>query len=416
MHSESSELRGRAAWLLILAASVVMLITTGTRLSMGLFVSPMNTSTGLGVVAISFAMAVAQFVWGLAQPVFGAVADRYGPGRVIVTGGLMLAAGTALTPFVDSQWGLIFAMGLLSAAGAGAGSFSTLMGATAQRLTPRMRAHASGVVNAGGSAGQLLFAQLAQAIIGAAGWVAAMLTMAAAALLTLPLAWPLRRRTPPAPGPASVAGGAAPPAEIGLAKQIRASFSDRSYLCLHAGFFTCGFHIAFLVTHMPGEIELCGLPMNVSANVLALIGLFNIAGSLAAGSLSARYRMKHLLAVMYASRAVFILAYLAAPKTPETMYVFAAGLGLTWLATVPPTAGLVGKLFGTRYLSTLFGLTLVSHQTGAFFGAWLGGIAVATSGDYQWMWYADVVLALAAALVNFPIREAAPVRMEARAA
>ena len=192
MHSESSELRGRAAWLLILAASVVMLITTGTRLSMGLFVSPMNTSTGLGVVAISFAMAVAQFVWGLAQPVFGAVADRYGPGRVIVTGGLMLAAGTALTPFVDSQWGLIFAMGLLSAAGAGAGSFSTLMGATAQRLTPRMRAHASGVVNAGGSAGQLLFAQLAQAIIGAAGWVAAMLTMAAAALLTLPLAWPLQ--------------------------------------------------------------------------------------------------------------------------------------------------------------------------------------------------------------------------------
>lgn len=416
MHSPSSELHGRAAWLLILAASIVMMITTGTRLSLGLFVSPMNTSTGLGVVAISFAMAIAQFVWGLAQPVFGAVADRYGPGRVIVTGGLMLAAGTALTPFVDSQWGLIFAMGLLSAAGAGAGSFSTLMGATAQRLSPRMRAHASGVVNAGGSAGQLLFAQLAQAIIGAAGWVAAMLTMAAAALLTLPLAWPLRRRTPPAPGPASPAGSPAPAAEIGLAAQIRASFRDRSYLCLHAGFFTCGFHIAFLVTHMPGEIELCGLPMNVSANVLALIGLFNIAGSLAAGMLSTRYRMKHLLAIMYASRAVFILAYLAAPKTPETMYVFAAGLGLTWLATVPPTAGLVGKLFGTRYLSTLFGLTLVSHQTGAFFGAWLGGIAVATSGDYQWMWYADVVLALAAALVNFPIREAAPVRLEARAA
>ncbi|MFM1990426.1 MAG: hypothetical protein RJA99_3383, partial [Pseudomonadota bacterium] len=421
MHAQSSELHGRAAWLLILAASVVMMITTGTRLSMGLFISPMNTSTGLGVVAISFAMAVAQFVWGLAQPVFGAVADRYGPGRVIVTGGLMLAAGTALTPFVDTQWGLIFAMGLLSAAGAGAGSFSTLMGATAQRLSPRMRAHASGVVNAGGSAGQLLFAQLAQGIIGAAGWVAAMLTMAAAALLTLPLAWPLRRRAAPAvtpataapapsataasdatsasastslqagasaPGSAATAG--APVVETGLWTQVRASFSDRSYLCLHAGFFTCGFHIAFLVTHMPGEVELCGLPLNVSANVLALIGLFNIAGSLAAGSLSTRYRMKHLLAIMYASRAVFILAYLAAPKTPETMYLFAAGLGLTWLATVPPTAGLVGKLFGTRYLSTLFGLTLVSHQTGAFFGAWLGGLAVASSGNYQWMWYADV--------------------------
>ena len=183
---------------------------------------------------------------------------------------------------------------------------------------------------------------------------------------------------------------------------------DPSYLCLHAGFFTCGFHIAFLVTHMPTEVSLCGLPASVSATSLALIGLFNIAGSIGAGMLSSRMRMKILLVAMYASRGVIILIYLASPKTAPTFYVFAAALGLTWLATVPPTAGLVGKLFGTRYLATLFGLTLLSHQVGGFFGAWLGGLALQASGDYTWMWYADIVLALAAALVNLPIRESAP--------
>jgi predicted MFS family arabinose efflux permease len=187
---------------------------------------------------------------------------------------------------------------------------------------------------------------------------------------------------------------------------VRLALRDKSYLCLHAGFFTCGFHIAFLVTHLPGEVALCGLPVGVSATALSLIGLFNIAGSLTAGALGQRYRMKWLLALMYASRALIIALYLVAPKTAWTFYIFAAALGFTWLATVPPTAGLVGKLFGTRYLSTLFGLTLLSHQVGGFFGAWLGGLAFVRFGDFSWMWYADILLALAAALVNLPIREA----------
>jgi predicted MFS family arabinose efflux permease len=196
---------------------------------------------------------------------------------------------------------------------------------------------------------------------------------------------------------------------------LRLALRDRSYLCLHAGFFTCGFHIAFLVTHLPGEVGLCGLPASVSAAALALIGLFNIAGSLSAGMLASRFRMKYLLAAMYGSRAVIILIYLAAPKTAWTFYLFAAALGFTWLATVPPTAGLVGKLFGVRYLATLFGLTLLSHQIGGFFGAWLGGLSFVTYGNYNWMWYADIALALAAALVNLPIREA-PVLRPATAA
>jgi MFS family permease len=408
--STQNEMSPRAAWLLILAAAAILMITMGARLTTGLFLSPLNTSTGLGIASISFAMAIGQFVWGAAQPVFGAVADKYGSARVIILGALLLAAGTALTPFMSSQWGLIMTMGVLSAAGAGAGSFSILIGATAQRLPAARRPFAAGFINAGGSFGQFVFAPLMQAIIGSAGWVWAMLTMAATTLLTIPLAWPLRRN-------AGIAKGApaapAPPPGIGLGAQVKLALKDRSYLLLHAGFFTCGFHIAFLVTHLPGEVALCNLSPSVAGTSLALIGLFNIAGSLSAGALSTRYRMKSLLALMYGSRAVIIVAYLLAPKTPMTFYLFAAALGFTWLATVPPTAGLVGKLFGTRYLATLFGLTLLSHQVGGFFGAWLGGLSFVTYGDYTWMWYADIVLALAAALLNLPIREAHVVRTPA---
>jgi MFS family permease len=231
------------------------------------------------------------------------------------------------------------------------------------------------------------------------------------------LAWPLRsRKAAPAPAVA-VSENTPPPAPvvpgIGLGAQIKAAMRDRSYLCLHLGFFTCGFHIAFLVTHLPGEVALCNLAAGVSATALALIGLFNIAGSLTAGALSTRYRMKSILVWIYAARAVIIGIYLLSPKTAMTFYVLAAALGFTWLATVPPTAGLVGKLFGMRYLSTLFGLTLLSHQIGGFFGAWLGGLSFVTYGDYTWMWYIDIVLAIAAALVNLPIREAKIVRAPA---
>jgi MFS family permease len=416
MTNTPAHLSPRAAWTLILVASAVMMITTGTRLTSGLFLSPLNTATGLGVATISFVMAVAQLMWGVAQPVFGAVADKYGPGRVIALGGVMLAVGTAATPFVGSEWALLLTMGFLSAAGAGAGSFSILIGATAQRLPPERRAFASGFINAGGSFGQFALAPLMGAIIAGAGWIVAMLTLAGTALLTIPLAWPLRRKrvaVAPALTAAAPAAPAVPP--VALGQQLRQALRDRSYLCLHAGFFTCGFHIAFLVTHLPGEVAMCGLPTTVSATALALIGLFNIAGSLSAGMLASRYRMKSLLFWIYASRVVIVALYLLAPKTAWTFYIFAGALGFTWLATVPPTAGLVGKLFGVRYLATLFGMTLLSHQIGGFFGAWLGGLAVVHTGDYSWMWYADMVLAAAAALINLPIREAHVVRAPALA-
>jgi MFS family permease len=392
----------KSAWLLMISAAAILMITMGARQSVGLFINPLDSATGLGIVSISFALAIGQFMWGLAQPIFGAIADKKGSYHVLVFGTLLLAAGLALTPLVQSEWSLILTMGILSAAGAGAGRFSVLIGATSGQLPVEKRAFAGGFINAGGSLGQFIFAPLLQAIISIFGWVAAILTMAATTLLSIPLASVLCRGSSAAASKAAITEAPS----MGLYQQVCQAMRNPSYLCLHAGFFTCGFHVAFLVTHLPGEVSLCGHAASVSAASLALIGLFNIAGSLLAGALGTRYRMKYILAVMYASRAVMIVLYLLAPKTPLTFYIFAAGLGFTWLATVPPTAGLVGKLFGTRYLATLFGLTLLTHQIGGFLGAWLGGLAMAHDGNYQWMWYADMLLAVFAAIVNLPIKEA----------
>jgi predicted MFS family arabinose efflux permease len=392
-------------WPLMLTAAAILMITFGVRQSIGLYVSPLNTSTGLGIANISLALAIGQFVWGASQPVFGAMADRYGSPAVVVFGGLLLAAGVAAAPFVTSEAGLVVTLGLLMAAGAGAGSFSILIGATARHLPPERRAFAAGFINAGGSFGQFVFAPLNQLLIGLFGWANALITMAVVALSTLPLARLLGG--PPQPEDSAHAATAAtsePPHS--LRSQLAVAARDRSYWLLHAGFFTCGFHIAFLVTHLPTEVSLCGLTSGVAAISLGIIGLANIAGSLGAGALGTTFRMKYLLFWVYFSRAVSILLYLLAPKTALTFYLFAAALGLSWLSTVPPTAGLVAKLFGTRHLATLFGLTLFTHQIGGFLGAWLGGIALTRFGNYSWMWYADIMLALGAALVNLPIREA----------
>ena len=392
-----------------LAAAGILMVTMGARQSLGLFIGPIDATTGLGIASISLALAIGQFTWGAIQPVAGAIADRYGPRAVLIGGLLILAFGSAVTPFMGTGFGLVVSLGLLSAMGSGAGSFSVLIGAAAQRLPIEARGAASGVINAGGSFGQFVFAPILQKLIQMVGWMGAMWAMALMTLAALPLVGKL-------------AGGKGAPAvhhvheEGGLKRAVATAMRDRSYLLLHAGFFTCGFHIAFLVTHLPGEVDLCGLPPTVASWSLAIIGLANIFGSLYAGSCVAKYRSKHVLAAMYASRAVLIVLYLMAPRTELTFYLFAAGLGFTWLATVPPTAAIVGKLFGIRYLATLFGLTLLSHQIGCFLGAYLGGLTITRFGDFSWMWYADIVLALLAALVNLPIREAPIVRQPAPAA
>jgi predicted MFS family arabinose efflux permease len=401
MDDMTATMSRRQVYSLVFTAGAILLITMGVRQTSGLFLVPITQSTGVTIVAMSFALAIGQLMWGAAQPIFGAIADKYGAVKVVIAGAILLALGSALTPFATSSLGLLFTMGVLSAAGAAAGSFSILIGIAAQRLPPEKRSFAAGIINAGGSIGQSVFAPLVQFMIGAAGWASAMFMSAFAALLTIPLVLPLRRSAS-----THAAASLAPVPHLTLGEQVRVALRDPSYLCLHAGFFTCGFHIAFLVTHLPNDLRLCGLPASVASSSLMLIGLFNVAGSLAAGWLGQRYRMKYLLALIYASRALIVAIYVVMPKTALNVYLFAGALGFTWLATVPPTSGLVGKLFGTRYLATLFGLTLLSHQIGGFLGAWLGGVALAQTGNYAWIWSADIVLALLAAAANLPIREA----------
>jgi predicted MFS family arabinose efflux permease len=386
----------RSAWAVTLAAAAILMVTMGTRQSLGLFISPLKSSTGLGITTISLAFAIAQLMWGVIQPISGAVADRYGPAKILIAGLVVLAIGMALTPFMTSGFGLIVSLGVLSAVGSGAGSFSVLIGAASRHLPADKRGNSAGIINAGGSLGQFAFAPVAQTLIQILGWMGAMWSLAVISVGALPLVRVV------SPGPVRGRADAMGPSPW---QAVRTAMEDRSYLLLHAGFFTCGFHIAFLVTHLPGEVNLCGLPPAVASWSLALIGLANVVGSLIAGACTQRFRSKYILAAMYGSRALLIGWYLAAPKTRWTFYGFAVGLGLTWLATVPPTATIVGKLFGVRYLSTLFGLTLLSHQIGGFFGAYLGGLALVRFGNYQWMWYADMALAAAAALINLPIRE-----------
>jgi predicted MFS family arabinose efflux permease len=388
------------SWLyLTLAAAAVLMITMGARQSQGLFLFPIAGSTGVGIVTISFAMAVGQFMWGLAQPIAGALADRFGAARVLVGGVILLAAGTALTPLLTSSFGLVLTIGVVSAFGSGAGSFSVLIGSLSRYLPPAQRGTAAGIITGGGSFGQFVFAPITQKLISMWGWMGAMWSLAALTLLALPLVRPIA-------GSASRSGAIEfKSSDGGMRQALRTAFGNYSYLLLHGSFLTCGFHIAFLVTHLPGEVDLCGLPASVASWSLAIIGLANIAGSLTAGWLLGRFRGKDVLFWMYGSRTLLILLYLSAPKTEWTFYLLAVGLGFSWLGTAPPTAGVVGKLFGMRYLATLYGMTMLSHQIGGFFGAWLGGIAFAHYGNYLWMWYADALFAAVAALLNLPIRE-----------
>ena len=365
----------RDVLLVTLTAAGIIMIINGTRQTMGLFISPLNTSTGLGIVSISLAMAVGQFVWGAAQPLAGMIADRHGA-RPVLLGGLCLTiVGTALIPLMDSTWGLIFTIGLVSAIGNGACSFSILIGTVAKRIPAEARGNAAGLINAGSSMGQFVFAPITTRLIQSLGWMNAMWSLVLLALLSLPL---INKLTKNVPAPVAPQG-----TNAGMGAAVKEAFNSPSYLLLHLGFFTCGFHIAMLVTHLPGEVDLCGLPASVAGWSLGIIGLANIFGSIFVGAQINRFKSKNILAVMYGSRAVLIALYLIAPKTELTFYIFAIGLGATWLATVPPTASIVGKLFGVRYLSTLFGLTLLSHQIGAFLGAYVGGLVLFSFGDYQ---------------------------------
>ena len=385
-----------------LAAGAVFALGLGVRQSQALFIGPINSSTGIGYVAISLAFAVGQIMWGVTMPVAGAIADRWGPRPVMLGGALLVAIATAATPLATSQATLVILVGILAACGAGAMGPGLLMSAASRWIPEAKRNTATGIVNAGGSFGQFTVIPLAQLFIGVAGWQPAMVILGAVGLASIPLIlWITRGHAEHAAAQPAAAAGS-------LKQAIAIAAKDPSYLLLTAGFFTCGFHVAFIATHLPGVVASCELPPSVSAWSLALIGLFNIFGSLWVGKFINGRRMKLALAGIYFARALIIIAFFFAPKTALSFLLFACGIGFTYLSTVPPTVGLVIKFYGMRYMATLFGIVMLSHQVGGFLGAWLGGKAFEATGSYDWMWWADIALCLIAAALHLPIREAKP--------
>lgn len=386
-----------AVWLVLLAAAGTFALTMGTRQSMGLFLSSLNTATGLGVGSISLAFAFGQLWWGLTQPFAGAFADRVGAGRVLLLGVTLLALGTFITPLMTTTAGLIFAIGVLAAGGAGMAGPAVLLAATTRLLPSNKRGIAAGIVNAGGSFGQFMMAPIAGALMVSEGWGNAMQVMAVLVLLSLPAAFILKGN--------SVQSAPSGVKTMGTGEAIRLALRTPSFLLLAAGFFVCGFHVAFLATHLPGVVATCGLSTQWSAWALGTLGLFNIVGSVAMGWAVGRWRMKSLLSLVYSVRALAVLVFLLAPKTGLVALVFAAVMGVTFLSTVPPTAGLVAKFFGTAHMATLFGLVMLTHQVGGFLGVYLGGKVFDATGSYNWVWYIDILLAIGAALIHLPIKE-----------
>jgi predicted MFS family arabinose efflux permease len=404
MTHETSSTTQRGLWLVLLAAGGIFALTMGTRQTMGLFLGPLNTATGLGLSSISLAFAFGQLWWGLTQPFAGAIADKVGAGRVLATGVVLVALGTVITPWMTSTAGLIVAIGILAAGGAGMAGPAVLMAVVTRHAAPAQRGLATGIVNAGGSFGQFVMAPLAGALTIGLGWASAMQALGLVVLLALPAVLALRGSAPSA---ASLSVASQP---LGNRAAIRQALANPSYRMLAAGFAVCGFHVAFLATHLPGVVAACGLPSQWGAWSLAMIGLFNIVGSVAMGWAMGRWRMKSLLALVYATRAVAIVLFLLAPKTGTVMLLFSAVMGLTFLSTVAPTAGLVAKFFGIGNMAMLFGMLMLAHQIGGFAGAWLGGQVFETTGSYDLMWMIDIALAAGAALVHLPIREGPPPR------
>ncbi len=384
----------RLPLIVLICGASVLALNMGVRQTFGLFLEPMTLDLGISRGSFSLAIAVQNLLWGLLTPVCGMLADRYGTGRVLVAGGLLYTLGILVMALGASGLGVHLGAGVLVGVAVGASGFPLVLAAVARSVPPERRSMALAIAATGGSVGQFLLLPLAQVLIDALGWPAALLIFAALAALIVPLAGALAGKPD-----ASVAGPASLVGALGQAGR------HSGYLLLTAGFFVCGFHVAFIGTHLPGYITSCNLSPLVGATALSIIGFFNILGGLLAGVLGSRFRMKYVLSGIYLARAVVIGLFLLGPKTELTVFLFSAAFGLLWLSTVPLTSGVVGQIFGPRYMATLFGFVMLSHQVGAFFGAWFGGLSYDLSGSYDAVWIISVLLGLLAAALHWPIAD-----------
>lgn len=400
--------RWRTPALIIACGAVIGMVTFGPRATLGFFLQPMSSDLGWGRDVFALAIAVQNLLWGLGQPFAGAVADRFGTVRVIATGALLYAAGLLTMRYATSPSTLTLSAGVLVGFGLSGCSFNLVLAAFSKLVPPARRNLALGIGTAAGSLGQFLFAPVSVALIDSIGWRSTLVTFAALMLIVVPLSLVLA--TPPARGGDSAAD-AAP--DQSITQALAEAFGHRSYVLLVLGFFTCGFQLAFVTAHLPAYLVDRGMPAQTGGWVLAVIGLFNIVGSIGVGWISTYFPRRYILSAIYFARALSTVIFISFPITTFSAIAYGVVTGITWLSTVPPTSSLIALMFGTRWLATLYGFAFVSHQVGGFLGALLGGIAFDRTGSYDVVWWLSVLFGVLSALINLPIVERPVVRAAA---
>jgi predicted MFS family arabinose efflux permease len=395
----------RIALLALCTGATILALSMGLRQSLGLFLPPMAADAGVSATAFGLAMALQNLVWGLAQPAIGAAADRLGARPVLFVAALVYAAGLLLAALApDATLGLLLGAGVLVGLGVAGSAFGVVLGLVARATPPERRSWALGLVSAAGSLGTMVLAPVGQALLEGFGWRGALLAFAGVALAMGVVALAIGRAGD-APAAAEFAGGQTTEAAL------REALAHRGFLCLTLAFFACGFQLVFIGTHLPKYLAICGLPPALGAWALALIGLFNAAGSLAAGWLGQRYDKSKLLAGIYALRTLAIVAYLLTPVSPTSTLIFAAAMGTLWLSVAPLVSGLIGGMFGLRHFNLLFGVVYLSHQLGSFAGAWAGGAILDATGSYLPAWWLLVGVGALAVLLQWPMDQRPPRRV-----
>jgi MFS family permease len=399
----AQRLTWRTPAVIAVCGCLIGMITFGPRSTMGFFLTPLSQTNGWGRDVFALAIAVQNLLWGVGQPLAGAIADRFGTNRVLSVGAVLYAAGLIVMAYATNPGVLQISAGLLIGFGLSGCAFTVVLGAFGKLLPESWRSIAFGAGTAAGSFGQFLYSPLAVLLMGVVGWQETLVIFGCSILLVLPLS--LALATERGAGPVV----AAPPKQS-VRQALAEAFEHRSYVLLVLGFFTCGFQLAFVTVHLPSYLVDRGLSTQVGGWTLAIIGIFNIIGSLSAGWLGNRMPKRYLLSIIYFARALSIVAFITLPASPAATYVFGAVTGLLWLSTVPPTSALVALMFGTRWLTMLFGFAFFSHQVGGFLGVWLGGIAFERTGSYDLVWWLSVLFGVLSALINLPIVEKPVVR------
>ncbi|MCO6186581.1 MFS transporter [Rhizobium sp. L1K21] len=397
MHAQTTTQNSKA-WIVVAVGSLILLLSMGPRSAMGFFQLPILNDTGWGRADFGLAMALQNLVWGMGQPFFGAIADRYGTARVLVLSGILYASGLLMMTWTSSILWLNIGGGILIGLGVASASFSIVLTAFSRYVSAEQRSLAFGIGTAAGSAGTFVFAPLSQALISTLDWRHSLTIMAAIMLLIPLLSFFLR-------GNGASEGGQDNAYKQSMGKVLNQAFGHRSYVLLFTGFFVCGFQVAFITAHFPAYLADIGIDVSFAVIALTFIGLFNIIGSLASGFIGQRQPKAKLLSFIYIGRSIAVTLFLLLPQSPASVIIFSIVMGLLWLSTVPPTNGLVAVMFGTRNLGLLSGIVFFSHQIGSFLGVWLGGFLYDRFGSFDEVWWLGVALGLFAAAVHWPIRE-----------